>query len=369
MQVFVVGGAVRDVLLGREPKDIDFVVVGSTPEEMREKGFAPVGADFPVFLDDRGREFALARTERKVGSGHKGFETEFDSTVTLEDDLVRRDLTINALAVPVDDWERFVDFGDEKFVIDHVDGIQDLHKRVLRHVSEAFREDPLRVLRVARFAARMNFRVDRGTLKLMHDMIVSGELSELTKERVWKEMSRAMAEPFPHLFFSTLQDVNGLEVIAEDSFIFAGLNTRLGKLSAANSSEISRWMSVFFDLDMNIVEGFIEMHKMPSEFAKAIRFALVMHSAFFNGVDDVVEVCNRFRVWKDRLFLSDFSKMLEVVEPADFGRFHQLKCAIERASDIGFELLSPEERESLKGPEIGEAILEKRKEVIAKAMP
>ena len=185
MDIYLVGGAVRDQLLGLPVKERDWVVVGATPQQLVDQGFKPVGNDFPVFLHpDTREEYALARTERKSGHGYGGFVFHTDTDVTLEDDLIRRDLTINAMARTP---------GGE--IIDPFNGKRDLKARILRHVSPAFAEDPLRVLRVARFAARyhwMGFRVADTTLELMGDIVMSGEMTHLAAERVWKETSRAL---------------------------------------------------------------------------------------------------------------------------------------------------------------------------------
>ncbi|HEX2199755.1 MAG TPA: multifunctional CCA tRNA nucleotidyl transferase/2'3'-cyclic phosphodiesterase/2'nucleotidase/phosphatase [Burkholderiales bacterium] len=194
MKAYVVGGAVRDELLGLPLKDRDYVVVGATPEEMVAQGFKPVGKDFPVFLHPRTKEeYALARTERKSGRGYKGFTVHAAPDVTLEDDLRRRDLTINAMAKAPDGA-----------LIDPFGGKQDLEAGVLRHVSEAFAEDPVRILRVARFAARFGFRVADETMALMQQMVASGEADYLVAERVWQEFSRGLGEPHPELMFEVL---------------------------------------------------------------------------------------------------------------------------------------------------------------------
>ncbi len=195
MKAFVVGGAVRDELLGLPVADRDWVVVGSTPEEMARLGFRPVGKDFPVFLHPQTHEeYALARTERKSGRGYKGFTVYAAPDVTLEDDLKRRDLTINAMAR--DESGALVDpFGGEK----------DLRAAVLRHVSESFEEDPVRILRVARFAARFGFRIADETMVLMQSMVASGEADHLVPERVWQEFARGLAEPQPRLMFTALE--------------------------------------------------------------------------------------------------------------------------------------------------------------------
>jgi tRNA nucleotidyltransferase (CCA-adding enzyme) len=203
MQIFKVGGAVRDRLLGRPVSEVDWLVVGATPEEMQARGFRPVGADFPVFLHPQtGEEYALARTERKSGRGYGGFTFHASPDVTLEEDLQRRDLTINAIAED-----------DHGHLIDPYGGQRDLQARVLRHASPAFAEDPLRVLRVARFAARyaeLGFRIADETLDLMRQLAHSGELSALTAERSWKEISRALMEPRPDVFVQVLQDCEAL---------------------------------------------------------------------------------------------------------------------------------------------------------------
>lgn len=184
MQTYLVGGAVRDHLLGVESKDRDYVVVGSSPEELLSLGYKQVGSNFPVFLHpETGDEYALARREKKSGSGYNGFQVEFGKDVTLEEDLSRRDLTINAMAMM-----------DDGTIVDPFGGQKDLAEGILRHVSEAFAEDPLRVLRVARFVARYGFRVDLDTFMLCFDLVESGELQHLTPERVWKEFSRMLEE-------------------------------------------------------------------------------------------------------------------------------------------------------------------------------
>ena len=195
MKVYVVGGAVRDELLGLAVQDRDFVVVGATPEEMVAAGFKPVGKDFPVFLHPKTHEeYALARTERKSGRGYKGFTVYSAPDVTLEQDLVRRDLTINAIAKTADGK-----------LIDPYHGERDLRDGVLRHVSEAFAEDPVRILRVARFAARFGFRIADETMALMTMMVAAGETDHLVPERVWQEFSKGLAEPKPALMFEALE--------------------------------------------------------------------------------------------------------------------------------------------------------------------
>ncbi|AOU99484.1 multifunctional CCA tRNA nucleotidyl transferase/2'3'-cyclic phosphodiesterase/2'nucleotidase/phosphatase [Acidihalobacter yilgarnensis] len=202
-EIYLVGGAVRDGLLGLPIKERDWVVVGSTTEQMLRLGFKQVGKDFPVFLHpDTGEEYALARTERKTAAGYHGFAVHAAPDVTLEEDLRRRDLTINAIARRADGS-----------LVDPYGGRQDLDQRVLRHVSPAFAEDPVRILRVARFAARLvplGFRIADETLALMRDMTAAGEVDALVPERVWQELVRALAAPAPESFFETLRTCGAL---------------------------------------------------------------------------------------------------------------------------------------------------------------
>ncbi|NQZ52681.1 MAG: multifunctional CCA addition/repair protein [Piscirickettsiaceae bacterium] len=200
MKTYLVGGSVRDKLLGLPIKDRDWVVVGSTPKEMLDKKFQPVGKDFPVFLHPKTHEeYALARTERKTAPGYRGFVVHAAPDVTLEQDLARRDLTINAIAQDED--------GN---LIDPFNGQQDIKNKVLRHVSPAFTEDPVRVLRIARFAARFGFTIADETKVLINEMIKAKELDHLVPERVWQELEKALATPKPSLFFMALRDVGAL---------------------------------------------------------------------------------------------------------------------------------------------------------------
>jgi len=213
---YLVGGAVRDALLKLPVKDKDWVVVGATPQEMLDAGYQQVGRDFPVFLHPKTHEeYALARTERKSGFGYTGFSCYAAPDVTLEQDLLRRDLTINAMAQD-----------DDGTIIDPYNGLSDLKMRVLRHVSPAFNEDPLRVLRVARFAARyahLSFRIADETMTLMRDMTAAGELEHLTPERVWKETENALASRNPQVYFMVLRECGALKVLFPELDILFGV--------------------------------------------------------------------------------------------------------------------------------------------------
>jgi len=225
--VLLVGGAVRDKLLGREPKDHDYVIVGATDadvEAMCNEGYTQVGADFPVFLHPTtGEEYALARIERKSGAGYHGFIVQADESVTIEDDLARRDLTVNSMAMD-----------DAGQVIDPYGGVRDMHNHVLRHTTEAFAEDPLRVLRLARFAARFSdWTVAPETIELCKKIGEAGELNHLTIERVWVEMEKGFSEVAPHRFMEVLEETKALENCGVLTDIFMPFNETDHKLAKA----------------------------------------------------------------------------------------------------------------------------------------
>lgn len=218
MKIYRVGGSVRDELLGLSVKDRDYVVVGATPDAMEALGFQPVGKDFPVFLHPQTHEeYALARTERKSGRGYKGFTVHAEPEVTLEEDLARRDLTINSMALD-----------ESGALIDPFGGAADLRNRVLRHVSPAFIEDPVRILRVARFAARFQFAVAEETMALMRHMVDIGEVDHLVPERVWQEFSRGLMEAKPSLMLTTLDACGALRRVLPELHDSAHLHTAQG---------------------------------------------------------------------------------------------------------------------------------------------
>jgi len=211
MKTYLVGGAVRDELLGFPVQDKDFVVVGSTPEEMVAAGFRPVGKDFPVFLHPKTHdEYALARTERKTAKGYKGFTVHASPDVTLEEDLARRDLTINAIAKALDGASEL----EDGKLIDPFNGLRDIQSKTLRHVSEAFAEDPVRILRAARFSARLSeFSIAPETITLMKNMVADGEVDALVAERVWQELAKGLMEAKPSRMFDALRACGALQKI------------------------------------------------------------------------------------------------------------------------------------------------------------
>ncbi|STX29890.1 tRNA nucleotidyltransferase [Legionella beliardensis] len=290
MKTYLVGGAVRDQLLNYAVKERDWVVVGATPSLMKEQGFQQVGRDFPVFLHPITREeYALARQEKKISPGYYGFTCNFDEHVTLEEDLSRRDLTINAIAMD-----------DKGNIIDPFEGVKDIKAKKLRHVSEAFIEDPVRVLRVARFAARyhhLGFQLAEETRLLMYKMVKKGELDYLVPERVWQEWQRSLTERNPEVFIKILRQCDALAVILPEfdclfgvpnppkyhPEIDSGIHTLMVLQAAALASEdpIVRFAALLHDLG----KGLSPMHKWPSH-----------HGHEEKGVQVIKALCQRLRI-------------------------------------------------------------------------
>jgi len=247
-----VGGSVRDELLGLPVQDHDYVVVGASPEEMVQLGYRPVGKDFPVFLHPQTHEqYALARTERKISLGYKGFEVFTSPQVTLQEDLARRDLTINSIAK---------DEADN--IIDPFNGVADLEAGILRHVSPAFSEDPVRILRAARFAARFGFHVAPETLKLMSDMVHNGEVDALVPERVWQELSRGLMESNPSRMFYILRECGALARILPEVDVLFGVPQ-----PAHAHPEIDTGVHIMLAID----------YAATKHYSLAVRFATLMH--------------------------------------------------------------------------------------------
>ncbi|MGR4975573.1 multifunctional CCA addition/repair protein [Pseudomonas sp. LARHCG127] len=396
MQIYKVGGAVRDRLLGIPVTDVDRVVVGATAEEMLAKGFRPVGADFPVFLDPKtGEEYALARTERKSGRGYGGFVFHASPEVTLEEDLVRRDLTINAMAED-----------DHGNLTDPYHGQRDLEARVLRHVSPAFAEDPLRVLRVARFAARyapLGFKVADETLELMRQLSESGELEALTAERSWKEISRALMEKQPQVFIQVLRDCTALKILMPEVDALFGvpqpethhpeIDTGVHTLSVLEQAALHqqpltvRWACLLHDLG----KGLTPQHEWPRHIAhehtglkliKAVseRFkaprdcqelALLVgqyhthgHRALELKASTLLELLQSFDVYRRPQRFEEFIAACEMdargrkgLEERSYPQAEYLRGAAAAARAVAVQPLL---EKGFKGPQLGEAIKRER---------
>lgn len=374
MKIYVVGGAVRDVLMGKKPEDIDYVVVGATPENMNNLGYTKVGADFPVFLDSKGEQYALARTERKVGSGYMGFQTDYNPNVTLEDDLLRRDLTINAMAVPKCDWLQFLHTRNPELVIDCYNGLQDLQSTTLRHVSPAFAEDPLRVLRVARFCGRYSFSIAAQTMLLMKEIVAQGEIQHLAPERVWTELVKGLMTDRPDLFVKTLHDCGALSVIAPHLLEADEVHQRIVlhhvyEAGLMQFSERARVATTMLYLKLVDAQHLLDKLKAPNdvrEFVlKAIRVCNYINIES-NTPDKTLRLLKTLGVYNQSTDLIDIAVMLKMLY-SDLKWHVALMSLLSNASltsKISFGSLPLSLQQTLKGNEISKEIDRRRLQVI-----
>ncbi|HEY0942502.1 MAG TPA: multifunctional CCA addition/repair protein [Steroidobacter sp.] len=397
MKIYLVGGAVRDELLGLDVRERDWVVVGARPEELLQQGFKPVGKDFPVFLHPKtGEEYALARTERKTGPGYRGFDTMFSPDVTLEQDLERRDLTINAIARDEETGE----------LVDPFHGQRDLQDRWLRHVSPAFVEDPVRVLRVARFAARfapLGFRVAPETMELIREIAARGELDALVPERVWQETQRALEMPAPRQFFEVLREGDALPVIFPEVHalfgvpqpeqwhpeIDTGLHTMmvLDQASRLSSDPVVRFAALVHDLG----KATTPTHELPRHTAHEERGVAIVESMcdrlrIPNAYREIGILASRYHLHMHKVTELRPRTVLDLLESLDAfrrpGRFEQflLACEADARGRKGLEqchypqpeylrrarevavgtTLSEEDRAGLQGFEIAKRLHDKR---------
>ena len=399
MEIYLVGGAVRDKLLNYPSKDNDYVVVGATIEEMLRQGFEQVGKDFPVFLHPKTKsEYALARTERKSGSGYTGFEVYAAPDVSLVDDLRRRDLTINAMAQ------------NEQGLIDPYGGQADLKAKVLRHVSENFKEDPLRVLRLARFAARyahMGFTVAESTMSFMREMVCSGELSSLMPERVWQEIYRSLGERSPEVFFDVLRQCGALVVILPEidalfgvpqpakhhPEIDTGLHTMMVLQQAVllSSSPIVRFAALTHDLGkaltpqeqwpshhghekkgLSALKQLVSRLRLPNEFAelsaKVMEFHGHAHRAFELKAQALLKLLEAIGAFRQASKLDGFLLACEADSKGRLGyegnaypQAEWIKEVYSAASAVNAKEFITQ---GLQGKQIGEAIKARRIKVI-----
>ncbi len=396
MKIYKVGGAVRDRLLGIPVTDIDRVVVGATAEQMLALGYKPVGSDFPVFLDPRnGDEYALARTERKSGRGYGGFVFHASPEVTLEEDLIRRDLTINAMAED-----------DDGNVTDPYGGVLDLEARILRHVSPAFAEDPLRVLRVARFAARyapLGFTVASDTLELMHQLSESGELEALTPERSWKEISRALMEDQPQVFIQVLRDCDALKTLLPEVDALFGvpqpethhpeIDTGIHTLSVLEQAArykqplTVRWACLLHDLGkgltpvdklprhiahehtgLKLVKAVNERFKVPRDCQELAMLVCQYHTHGHRALElkasTLLELLQSFDVYRRPQRFEEFVVACEMdargrkgFEQRSYPQADYLRGAAKAAREVA---VAPLLEQGFKGPELGEALKRER---------
>ena len=382
MEIYLVGGAVRDRLLGLPVSERDWVVVGATPEKMLSLGYTPVGKDFPVFLHpDTKEEYALARTERKTGPGYTGFATCADPDITLEQDLLRRDLTINAMAETAN--------GE---LIDPYNGHDDLENGVLRHVSPAFSEDPVRVLRLARFAARfahMGFHVAHATNTLMKNMVESGEIDQLVPERVWAELDKTLHTETPEQFFRVLLGCNALSRLfpemeianTGDDSTHGSKTIKLPVLQFAVSSTdktVIRFAALICDIDNNnqagldadSFNGLCERHRIPNAYRElagmALQYRAQVHKLAGSSAETVLDLLNALDAFRREQRFIDFLHACEIearsAEPAltEYAPAVLLQQARQIALDVKVDTAG------LSGKEIGEKIRKVRIEAINK---
>lgn len=368
---YVVGGAPRDILLGRTPKDLDYVWVGVMPEYMLSLGYSQVGADFPIFLDNQGNEHALARKERKVAAGYNGFEVDFDPSVTLEDDLIRRDLTINSLAVKVENWDKFVQTHDERFVIDLHNGISDLRAKILRHTSEAFAEDPVRVLRIARFAARYGFNIALDTLALMTNLVDSGELDALVSERVWAETEKALAETNPMAFFKTLNYCGAAAKLFPELELNDFFETNL--VNTPSDARLRFALTCLKLTDSKITE-LCDRLTVPNDFKTLATRAVKLVNTLRNELtpESVIAALEATNGFQD---IANVAKALHVAKHSAYNtpEFRQRRKILANLApvvcdNVRFANLSQEQQETLKGPEIRAAIRKLRLQLVSKLL-
>lgn len=363
-RTYLVGGAVRDLLLGREPKDLDFVVVGSSEEEMLSLGFKRVGESFPVFLhQETGFEYALARREKKKdgNNAHTAFDVEI-SDVTLEEDLSRRDLTINAMAVKLSDYEMYKD-SLALYVIDPFGGRRDLQQRKLRHVSDAFSEDPLRVLRTAKFAARYGFEVDQDTLFKMEVIVFSGELLKLPPERVWKEMEQVLDYARPSIFFRILDRIGAIEQLMPELHESSWYES-----DDKDCGPFMKFALVLKDLEFRSLQRLFDYLKPPTLYQETALIVNEHHKMWpkvnvHKTADKIVELLTKIDAYRrpERVKMLKYS--LELI----YGRnSHHAKCgeALENCFDVASSISFKDVDQNLKGSEIKLAIDDLRKRII-----
>ncbi|NMR24452.1 tRNA nucleotidyltransferase [Pseudoalteromonas sp. NEC-BIFX-2020_015] len=363
MQVYLVGGAVRDELLGRVIKERDYVIVGATSEQLLKQGYQQVGKDFPVFLHPQTKdEYALARTERKQGKGYTGFVCEFSPDVTLEDDLRRRDLTVNAIAK-----------AEDGSLIDPYHGKRDLDARILRHVSQAFSEDPLRILRIARFAARyhyLGFTIAKETQSLLKAMVERGELNTLTPERIWLECEKSLTDgAFDH-FLNTLAHLNALSVISPalaniwNDQLFQKLQARFKYAKKYNITDNALLFSqITSKLNSDEISAIAKAIRLPNDVRD-----LALHASQHQDVltsatihpEQLLFSCNKLDLWRRP---ERFSAVLKAIEIANCSVIKNQQLLLQASKEA--RAINPKQfiDQGIKGADIKTALEHARLEV------
>jgi tRNA nucleotidyltransferase (CCA-adding enzyme) len=380
MKTYLVGGAVRDALLGLPVTDRDWVVVGATPEEMVRQGFVPVGRDFPVFLHPKTHEeYALARTERKSGPGYRGFTIHAAPDVSLHDDLARRDLTINSIAIDEDLTRAKGIFSlQESVLIDPWGGYRDLRLGVLRHVTPAFREDPVRILRVARLAARLpDFSVAPETLTLMREMVAAGEVDHLVPERVWQELSRGLMTSRPSRMLQVLQACGAMEKLLPGIEPSPALLAVLDRAADLNAELSVRFACLGATASSAALQTLCQCLRLPAECRELAELVQRERPALGSlkpgdavGLLALLERCDAFRRPARLALMRQAADLLreESDSPARAVDRNGLQGAMTAAQAVDTAALAKEAAaQDLRGPEIGEYIRRARLEAIQRA--
>lgn len=367
MQTYLVGGAVRDALLGRKVVERDYVIVGATPEQLIKQGYQQVGKDFPVFLHPTSKEeYALARMERKQGQGYTGFICDFSPQVTLEQDLIRRDLTVNAIAQD-----------ETGALIDPYHGQQDLNNKILRHVSTAFSEDPLRILRVARFAARyhyLGFSIAPETIDLMTQMVAQGELQTLTKERIWLEIEKTLNDGSIDVFSEVLIKINGLETIIPglqslwDTQYQSELRSAFAKLTPSHNEHTkARFCLWLKGLEQAQINALAEHIRLPNEYLDALKLFSKYHGCFNHSItaESVLELLNQADVWRRPERMALFLFTLRVQSQQANHAANQIEQAMNAATTVDVQSII---KQGFKGPEIKHQLNIRRLQAISEQL-
>ena len=359
-KIYLVGGSVRDRLLNLPVVDRDWVVVGATPDELLALGYQQVGKDFPVFLHPTTKEeYALARTERKSGKGYTGFICDFSKDITLEQDLIRRDLTINAIAMDED--------GN---IVDPYRGVDDIKLRLLRHVSPAFREDPLRILRVARFAARyhhLDFKIAPETQKLMKEMVLAGEINTLTPERVWKETEKALASDDPQVYFQVLDQCGALSLLFPSLVLSNTIADALKKSTLLTDDSAIRFAVLCGEFVTKAALGKLCLQiKAPNQYTKLAIMVQQHHHEVENvtrlTAEQIVELFYRIDVWRNPYHLNQLIIASQSYTKTEaFPQAKYLENAYKLAQGVNVQNIIAE---GYKGKQIQDELQKRRIEVL-----
>ena len=356
MKVYLVGGAVRDLVMSLPVKDKDYVVVGSTIEEMLSLGFQQVGADFPVFLRPyTNEEYALARVERKTGKGYLGFTVDSNPSITLEEDLLRRDLTINSMAIEVKGL--FDNSFKDGNIIDPYKGLKDVDNKILRHTSIAFKEDPVRVLRIARFAARYDFEIAEETKQVVLDIKKDGELNHLVPERLWLELTKVFKENTYYKFFNILSDLDVLKNLFPEVYDQQYLLIPLSINNLSEKYQFCLLATIFYTYENKFI-SFCERLKVPKEYEKLGHFIL-------NNFDELVDYTNlnpnnKFTLYEKSGLLKQNTLMFDALDFIHCYKMNNDKNELLEIQTILKKINAESVSSDLKGNEIGVAIRQKR---------